>query len=132
MKFAGVFAIISGFLIMSVVGCKKEPIDGVCDHIITDTIYDTIFVDPNIPGPITYNDHVASIMNNNCITCHSGSGPSGGFGLATYTEVLNAAQNRPLVERINDADNPMPQSGIMNQGNRSLIERWINDGHLEN
>jgi len=81
---------------------------------------------------IKYNPDIQGIMFNHCITCHGGAAPSGGFTLSSYDDVRNYIENGNLISRINDADNPMPPSGLLTQENRQIIEKWVADGFLEN
>ena len=80
----------------------------------------------------TYNAHVKTIIDNNCISCHSATTPAAGLPLTTYAEVKSAVQNNGLISRINNSSNPMPQGGLMSQTNRSTISDWEADGLLEN
>ncbi|MGB0369468.1 MAG: c-type cytochrome domain-containing protein [Flavobacteriales bacterium] len=102
-----------------------------CENPIIDTIYDTIYVNPPLPDTITYNGHIAAITNNYCITCHGGTVPSAGFALETFNQVKDATQNGNVITRINDADGPMPPSGLISAADRALIQEWANDGYLE-
>lgn len=81
---------------------------------------------------ITYNGDVKSIMTNSCITCHGGPSPSASLDLSTFTNVKNAAINRNLLERMNDAAAPMPQSGLLLLSIRKIMDKWKADGYLEN
>ncbi|MCL7752151.1 hypothetical protein [Polaribacter sp. Z022] len=81
---------------------------------------------------IKYNTDVKQIMTNNCITCHGGPSPSDGLDLTTFANVKNAALNRNLIERMNDATAPMPQSGLLLLSTRKIIDKWKADGFLEN
>lgn len=89
-----------------------------------------------IPTPIDkivkYNTDIKQIMTNNCITCHGGPSPSAGLDLTTYTNVKNAALNRNLLERMNDATAPMPQNGLLLLSTRRIMDKWKTDGYLEN
>lgn len=85
-----------------------------------------------IDKTITYTADVKQIMTNNCITCHGGPSPSAGLELTTYTNVKNAALNRNLLERMNDATAPMPQSGLLILQTRQIMDKWKADGYLEN
>lgn len=88
---------------------------------------------PNPSGKITYNGTVKSIINANCTSCHgSPTTNSAPMSLTTYSQVRSAVETRGLINRINDVNNPMPQSGLMSQTNRDLIQQWVNDGFLEN
>lgn len=81
---------------------------------------------------IKYNADVKQIMTNSCITCHGGPAPSANLDLTTYTNVKNAALNRNLLERMNDATAPMPQSGLLRLSTRQIMDKWKADGYLEN
>lgn len=88
---------------------------------------------PNPSGNVTYNGHIKSIMSNFCTSCHGNPTTNGApMSLTTYAEVKSAVENRGLIQRINDANNPMPQGGLMSQANRALVQQWVNDGFLEN
>ncbi len=78
---------------------------------------------------ITYYNHVEPIIRNNCVTCHSEPLPSSGFSLTTYEEVRFKAENGPLLTRINDAENPMPERGLINKEDRLIIEKWAKLGY---
>lgn len=88
---------------------------------------------PNPTGKITYNGNIKSIMSSFCTSCHGSPTTNGApMSLTTYSQVKSAVENRGLVNRINSTTNPMPQSGLMSQSNRDLIQQWIDDGLLEN
>jgi len=89
-------------------------------------------VAPPIDGVIKYNPDIQGLMYNHCITCHGGSAPSGGFTLTTYEDVRSYTENGNLRERINDTDNPMPPSGLLNAENLQIIENWVENGFQEN
>lgn len=80
----------------------------------------------------TYNGHVKTIIDNNCVSCHDASTPEAGLPLTTYSQVKSAVLNNGLISRINNTSNPMPQTGLMSQTNRSTIADWQADGLLEN
>jgi uncharacterized membrane protein len=88
---------------------------------------------PNPTGKITYNGNIKSVMSANCTSCHgSPTTNSAPMSLTTYSQVKSAVETRGLINRINNANNPMPQSGLMTQTNRDLIQQWVDDGLLEN
>jgi len=86
---------------------------------------------PPINRTVTYQSDVATIMFNNCLTCHSGNAPSDGLDLSTYANVRFAAEQRNLIQRMNDATNPMPQNGLLSPEIRQIMDQWIEDGLLE-
>ena len=89
---------------------------------------------PAIPTDetITYQIHISTVISNSCISCHGGSSPQGNLLLETYSQVRNSAENGTLIQRINDATDPMPPSGLLPAQTRALIDKWAQDGFLEN
>ena len=87
--------------------------------------------DPDPDTKITYDANIKNILNNNCTNCH-GSPTSNGAptSYTTYTQVKNDINK--IISRINNASSPMPQAGLMPQANRDLIQKWKDDGLLEN
>lgn len=89
--------------------------------------------DPDPSNTVTYNSTIKSIMSANCTSCHGNpTTNSAPMSLTTYSEVKSAVQNRGLINSINNATNPMPKSGLMSQTNRELVQKWVDDGLLEN
>jgi len=86
---------------------------------------------------ITYNEHVKTIIDNNCIFCH-GNPPTNGApnSLITYDNVKSALENANLISRISVlAGEPgaMPFGGPrLPQNLIDLIIQWEADGLLEN
>lgn len=90
---------------------------------------------PNIPNEdiVTYDNTVASIISDNCISCHSNPPQFGAtFPLTTYLDVKNFTEDGQLLMSINDASDPMPPSGLMPQFKRDLIQEWADNGFPEN
>lgn len=83
---------------------------------------------------VTYVGNVKSIMDNNCISCHSdppvNSAP---IALVTYAQVKDAIQNHNLIGRIDGSSAPlMPQGGPkLPQNLIDLVIQWKADGYLE-
>ena len=84
-----------------------------------------------ITREVTYTKDIQPIIFNNCLTCHSAVNPRNGLILETYVQVKNSAQNGTLIARMNDAANPMPQSGLVTADKRALLDKWKADGYLE-
>lgn len=80
---------------------------------------------------VTYTQDIQPILFNNCLTCHSSVNPANGLILETYQQTKNAAQNGTLIARLNDAANPMPQSGLLTADKRALFDKWKTDGYIE-
>jgi uncharacterized membrane protein len=105
--------------------------------------YQDISTPPTTPGTgtpppattISYTKNVKSIIDGNCISCHS-SGRSASFRpLTTYAEVKAAVESAGLLGRIqlqSGQQGLMPQGGRMSQTNIDLIVKWNTDGLKEN
>lgn len=89
--------------------------------------------DPTPSEKVTYNADIKSIITSNCISCH-GSTPtnSAPMSLTTYTQVKNYINT--IITRVNSTSNPMPPSpnAPLSTTNKNLIQKWKDDGLLEN
>lgn len=85
-----------------------------------------------ITKTIKYDPDVKTVMNDFCVSCHSGVSPAAGLDLQTFANVKNSAQNGKLIDRMNNAANPMPPSGLAPAAQRQIIDKWKADGFLEN
>lgn len=84
-----------------------------------------------IKDEVSYENDIRPIVNNFCTTCHSGKNPEGDFVLDSYKDVRSYAEEGTLLERINDADDPMPPSGQLPKYMRRLFKVWAENGYLE-
>jgi mono/diheme cytochrome c family protein len=98
-------------------GAKNELCAAVCDT----------------TGSISYTTHVQPIIATNCQSCHSGSSPSGGIKLTTYTEVYNAAKNGKLISAIKRLQgvSAMPPSTTLSTCDIRKIELWKSQNYLQ-
>lgn len=81
------------------------------------------------PQPeVRYDPDIRQIFENYCITCHAGTAASAGLRLDNYDDARAIGATGKLVSRINDADNPMPPSGLLSEAERQLIEQWVAGG----
>lgn len=98
--------------------------------------YESLQEDPVvIVDKVTYNANVKSIIDANCVACHSQNGPASFTPLVTYAQVKNAVLNTDLLDRIqrpNGASGQMPKGGRMPQDKINIILQWSTDGLLEN
>lgn len=89
-----------------------------------------------IPNVATYNNNVKSIIDNNCISCHSNPPINGApISLTTFEEVKSAVENNGLISRISSDDLGfvMPFGGPrLPQNLIDIIISWEEDGLLEN
>ena len=83
---------------------------------------------------VTYTENVKTIIDNNCIECHSPGGISSFRPLTNYNEVREAVLETNLLERIqmqNGEEGQMPQTGRMPQNLIDVILLWNDQGLLE-
>ena len=83
-------------------------------------------------SPVTYNRVIASVINNNCKSCHSGSNPSGNVPIENYADTKVIADNGKLLQVIKRISTPMPPSYPLTDCQIRQVELWIEQGTLEN
>ncbi len=84
---------------------------------------------------VTYSITVKTIMDNNCMGCHSGASPAGGIPITNYSEVKTIAANGSLLGSVEHSGgySPMPKGmAKLSDCNISQIKIWINDGMQNN
>lgn len=86
---------------------------------------------------VSYSNEVATILDNNCLTCHSTAAANAlgaGIVLDSYDGVLPFASGGTLYDVINatDVTRVMPPSGKMADCNIEQIKAWIDAGALDN
>jgi hypothetical protein len=107
-------------LILSLCGCESNTYESLQEP--------TVIIDK-----VTYTANVKSIIDQNCIGCHSAGGSL--IPLVTYDQVKNAMSNTNLLDRIqrqNGMPGIMPKAGRMPQDKINTILQWNTDGLLEN
>ncbi|UPT69820.1 MAG: hypothetical protein M0D53_11810 [Flavobacterium sp. JAD_PAG50586_2] len=90
----------------------------------------------NSTGEVTYNNTVKSVIENNCIVCHTLPPQNGApMSLNTYEDVKNAVLNRGLINRISLAQGTpgmMPNGGMrLPQATIDKITQWAQNGMPE-
>lgn len=81
---------------------------------------------------IAYEEDIKPIIRDYCTTCHRGMQASAYLDLTKYENVKKAAEHGTLLKRIMDAENPMPQSGLMPRELRRKILLWAKNGFPQN
>lgn len=87
--------------------------------------------DCNLPGAdnLTYTLHIKRIIDEQCVSCHSGSGPGPG-NYTTYEGLKGDLDNGDVLESVVIEKN-MPQGGGMSQAQRDSINCWIKSGYAK-
>lgn len=103
-----------------------------CSYVNEDDLTDDI----SIEDDVNYDDTIKSVIDNNCISCHSNPPINGApMSLTTYNDVKNAVENRGLIPRIASFDLGfgMPFGGPrLPQNLIDLVVLWEEEGLIEN
>lgn len=93
-------------------------------------------IDPVQEGQITYQGEIKAIVGANCLGCHSSPPVNGApFPLMTYPQVRQVAESGLLLTAIGRQTGElraMPPPGRLPQATIDLVEKWIEQGLLEN
>lgn len=88
-----------------------------------------------IEAKVTYTGHIKTIIDTNCISCHTMPPENGApMPLLTYDNVKDAVENRGLISRISSEDLGflMPFGGPrLPQNLIDTVIQWQQDGLLE-
>jgi len=83
---------------------------------------------------VKFSSHVFPVIQQNCISCHSGASPNGNVSLTNHSQVVSAVTSKNLLEIIKHANGyiAMPPGGKMHNCEIRKVELWINDGMPNN
>lgn len=79
---------------------------------------------------VSYAATIAPIMQAQCVSCHSGANPSGGFDISNYTNQSASAQL--IYERMIDVNSPMPPAGLLDACSVNKVKSWYENGAKNN
>jgi len=104
-----------------------------CTNVSEDDLIDA----QPLPALVTYNDHVKTIIVNNCLNCHIQPPVNGAtIPLLIYDNVKNAVENNSLIDRISKLageTGAMPFAGPrLPQNLIDIVIQWEANGLLEN
>ncbi|KAF0131681.1 MAG: hypothetical protein FD155_205 [Bacteroidetes bacterium] len=84
---------------------------------------------------VSFSATVQPAINNNCVSCHSGPGASGGVRLGSHAEIVAAVDGGRFLGAIKHESgfSAMPQGGNkLSDCTISQIDAWIAQGKLNN
>lgn len=84
----------------------------------------------NCDTTITYNSQIKTIIDNNCVGCHSGPAPSGGAMLTTYNQVMVHVNDGHINQKVL-VDKSMPKGGSLSTADLTAIACWLGNGAKE-
>jgi mono/diheme cytochrome c family protein len=99
-----------------------------------------------VPGDPSYATNVQPIFDGNCVTCHGGASPSGGYSLASRAGatgngsdtipnvVPNSADSSKLYRRVTGDETPQMPIGqsALDTVRTATVRNWINKGAKDN
>ena len=82
---------------------------------------------------VSYTSDIVPILSNSCYGCHDASSYTiSGSQFDNYNLIKTLVSDGKLVNRTNDASNPMPPTELMDDCNRNLIKAWVAAGAPNN
>ncbi len=84
---------------------------------------------------VSFSKTIQPVINNNCVSCHSGAGASAGIRLGNHSEIVASIDGGRFLGAIKHEQgfSAMPQGGNkLNSCAISQIEAWIAQGKLNN
>lgn len=98
-----------------------------------------------LPEKVTYDDHIRPIFRAKCFACHSTDKKEASLDLSNYTNLLQGGASGEVIDPGSAADSYLwmlvnhelepfmpPKSEKLPADMLALIEKWIDDGALEN
>lgn len=111
------YYIIISLLFITITSCTEAVIEIDEPVAITDSVY--------------YNPEIQLIMQDYCVSCHSGASPSANVSLDNYADVRHYTEFDNLIDRMNDVQNPMPPEGLLSSTYLAQMDQWVALGFLE-
>lgn len=104
--------------------CRKESEE--------DLIADFVYCKDSL---VSFSDNILPILQQECVSCHSGGGAEAGVKLDGYANLMNTVDSITLMAVITHENGyePMPQGRpIMNECKINTIQMWIREGMQDN
>ena len=99
---------------------KNGAIDGTCASACDTT------------GVVTYAKQISSLVNRNCISCHSGASAQKGILLDSYANIKTYMDNGKLMAAVKGTSIPMPQGYKITDCEMRQLELWVANGLIQN
>ena len=102
-----------------------------CYYDTEEELYSSVSCDT---ASVTYSGTVKPMIEQQCLSCHSGAQPSGGIDLSTYAAVKVQADNGQLYGAIAHLEGyqPMPQGGKLSNCDISKVKIWVDASAPQN
>lgn len=114
---------------------------------VTSCYYDELPIEPVVPLPenVSYKNNIQPLFDQNCIGCHKSGGTFPNLTSTSSYAALTTLTNGEKLVTASDASGSilyqamtgngaplMPTGGKLSAANLALVEKWINDGALNN
>ena len=106
-----------------------------CFYDKEDLLYGAKIPCTDTTGSVSYSQKLIPILQQNCYGCHTGSFPSGGIVMGSYTADKGIAQYGKLYGSVSHSTgfSPMPKGmPMLNVCQLSTIRKWIDAGMPNN
>ena len=107
-----------------------------CYYDNMDTVYpgNGLFTPCDTTSVMSYSTHIVPIMQNNCVSCHTGTNGSAGVQLDTYAGVADAATSTLLIGATwHEAGyTPMPPNYQLDSCALKQLKKWVDAGAPNN
>lgn len=122
MKYLSIIGLV-GLLVIGLQSCYSDNKEDLYQNIVTGDCDTT---------NVTYSSTVAPILATQCATsgCHNSTTRQSGYDFSNYNDAMGGATR--IIARTNDAQRPMPPSGLIASCDRQQLEVWVNDGAPNN
>jgi hypothetical protein len=102
-----------------------------CYYDTEEELYSSVSCDT---ASVTYSGTVKPMIEQQCLSCHSGAQPSGGIDLSTYAAVKVQADNGQLYGAIAHLEGfqPMPQGSKLSNCDISKVKIWVDASAPQN
>lgn len=93
-----------------------------------------LFVPCDTTSTMSYQRHIAPIIQNNCVNCHTGASAAADIQLDSYQGVYDAAMTTQLVGATwhEPLYTPMPPNFQLDSCSLVQIKKWVLDGAPNN
>lgn len=100
----------------------------------TDQVIVTVHPEPTGPS---FSEINQLIFGPKCLSCHSGSNPKGGYGMASYNQVMENVTPKNLnlsllYTKVQDNSMPKGNDGPLSSAEKNMIQQWILNGAPNN
>jgi hypothetical protein len=119
--------LLSVIALVSVGGCYYDNMEDVYPG-------NGLFEECDTTGVTTYSGNISTIIDNNCIACHSGAGANADVHLDSYEGVRDAANSGQLVGATwhEQGYTPMPPNYQLDSCSLVHIKKWVLAGAPNN